>query len=140
MRQSRKISTSTRIGITVVVLVGIAALLWAFLSNLPKGYSDDLSRIGKGGNTVVLVYDKLRAASGELMGVIDQVRDDYQGRVEFLVADVNTPAGSDYISEYAYKPGSLIFYTTDGRMLTVEYRQYTRDTLKAQLDQLYPAP
>src|ERR1035437_2685840 len=80
------------------IVVGLSLLLVAtVMMNLPRGYSDDLSRIGKGQAAVVLVRDKNTVQSFDLMNVLEGIRDKYAGRVEFLLTDFDTPEGRAFI-------------------------------------------
>lgn len=95
----------------------ILVLLGIFVWSLPRGYSVDLSRIGKGGDVVVLVHDQGIMASDRLMQVVDTVRSGYEGRVEFLVADLNLPAGREFAKVHGVESATLIFFGPDGRKL-----------------------
>ena len=68
---------------TIVVLLGVAGI---FLASLPRGFSQDFSLIGTGGNVVVLVHDLHSVASANNMDrASSSLRKEYDGRVIFLV-------------------------------------------------------
>lgn len=95
---------------------GILLLLVALMvMNLPRGYSDDLSRIGKGHAVVVLIHNKNSASSLTLMHVVDEVRGKYAGQVEFLLADANTPQGNEFITRHHAAPATLVLFDASGK-------------------------
>jgi len=102
-------------------IVGGLFLLFAAAAamNLPRGYSDDLSRIGKGKAAVVLIRDKNTVQSFDLMNVMDSVRDQYAGKVEFLLTDFNTPQGRAFIETNKAARATLVLLDADGNLITV---------------------
>ena len=109
------------------ILLVIAA---AAAMNLPRGYSDDLSRIGKGKAAVVLVRDKDAVQSFDLMEVMNGIRDQYAGRVEFLLTDFNTPEGREFISSKGGARVTLVVLDANGKMLNVLYPPQTAESVQ----------
>ena len=109
------------------ILLMIAA---AAAMNLPRGYSDDLSRIGKGKAAVVLVRDKDAVQSFDLMDVMNGIRDQYAGRVEFLLTDFNTPEGREFISSKGGARVTLVVLDANGKMLNVLYPPQTAESVQ----------
>ncbi len=62
----------------VVALLALLVIATVVM-NLPRGFSDDLTRIGKGKAAVVLVRDKNAVQSFDLMEVLNGIRDQYVG-------------------------------------------------------------
>ena len=102
-------------------IVGGMLLLFAVViaMNLPRGYSDDLSRIGKGKVAVVLVRDKNAVQSFDLMEVMNAVRDRYAGQVEFLLTDSDTPEGRAFIADKGAARVTLVVLDGNGKTLDV---------------------
>lgn len=102
---------------------------------LPRGYKDDLSMIGKGRPVVVIVHDKNSMNSLDLMHVTDGLRGEYAGKVEFLVADVSSDAGSRFAAENM-PPPALIFYDAAGNKLKV-LGKVDAFALRAELNSIF---
>ncbi len=102
-------------------IVGGMLLLFAAViaMNLPRGYSDDLSRIGKGKVAVVLVRDKNAVQSFDLMEVMDAVRGKYAGQVEFLLTDSDTQEGRAFIADKGAARVTLVVLDGNGKTLEV---------------------
>lgn len=102
------------------VIGGILLLLFALMvMNLPRGYSDDLSRIGKDQAAVVLIHNKNSVSSLNLMHVLDDVRGKYAGHVEFLLADANTPQGQEFITANHAAPATLVLFNANGNRVKI---------------------
>lgn len=118
----------------VIVLVGVLGTL------LPRGYQDDLGRIGKGVGTVVLIHNKNGARSLELMGVVDQVRSDFEGHVDFLIAEVDTAPGRAFMQAQQMTNVGLVFFSADGQRLRQVDGPIDKEALRAALDGAFPKP
>jgi len=113
-------------------IVGVILLMFAtaVAMNLPRGYSDDLSRVGKGKAAVVLVRDKNAVQSFDLMEVMNGLRDQYAGRVEFLLTDFNTPEGRAFIAEKGGARVTLVVLDANGKMASVLYPPQTAESVE----------
>jgi hypothetical protein len=113
-------------------IVGVILLMFAtaVAMNLPRGYSDDLSRIGKGKAAVVLVRDKNAVQSFDLMEVMNGVRDQYAGRVEFLLTDFDTPEGRAFIAAKGGARVTLVVLDANGKMTNVLYPPQTTESVE----------
>jgi hypothetical protein len=89
------------------------------LMNLPRGFSDDLSRIGKGKAAVVLVRDKNAVESMVLMNLLGDIRGKFAGRVEFLLTDYDTPEGRAFIVTSQAAPITLVLFDAGGKQLKI---------------------
>jgi hypothetical protein len=98
----------------ILLLIAAAAAM-----NLPRGYSDDLSRIGKGQAVVVLVHNKNSPESIELMQVLDNVRGKYSERMEFLLTEPNTPQGKAFMAANNAPSVSLVLFDAKGKQVKV---------------------
>ena len=107
--------------------------------NLPRGYSDDLSRIGKGQAAIVLVRDKNAVPSFDLQHLMDGLRDRYAGRVEFLLTDFDTSAGRAFMTNHSVARVTLLLFDASGKLVNVLSAPQTAGNLQQQLDTLIGA-
>ena len=116
------------------IVIGLLLLLVAVvIMNLPRGFSDDLSRIGKGKAAVVLVRDKFAVQSFDLMEVMNGVRDQYAGQVEFLLTDSDTPEGRAFITANGAARVTLMLLDAEGKPIKVLYPPQTAESLQQEL-------
>ena len=104
--------------LTAVVLLGVAAIA---VSILPRGFSQDISLIGKGDNIVVLFHDSFLVNSQESMDAMSAVRDEYDGRVTFIVADSKLETGKKFTELYGVDSVALVFFAPDGQRIHTLY-------------------
>lgn len=90
----------------------VLALIW---SQLPRGpYSTDLSRIGQGQPAVVLAYDIMSMGGMEVMGMMDELRDEYEARIEFLVAPLGAPKVHEFGKRHGAINGTVLLFSAGG--------------------------
>jgi hypothetical protein len=121
-----------------LLTVGIIAVLLviAFLM-LPKGFSDDLTRIGQGSDVVVLTHNKEAVQSQELMTLMNKVRADYAGRIEFLAVDIDTDAGKAFMQQQQIGGSALLLFDPDGTRRGVLMSVPDEQTLRVALDNAF---
>ncbi len=119
----------------IVALILVAAGI--LISLLPRGYSRDLSLIGKAGNVVVQIHDHNQVSSQLLMDQINKVRSDYEGRVTFLVADVYTAEGKAFADKQDIHSAALVFFAANGEKLTTLYGQQDAETIRKTLNETF---
>ena len=119
-----KLITFTLIFIVIVVAVSL----------LPRGFSQDLSLVGQGTHVVVLVHDSNVIQSADTMVAMNEVRDEYEGRVEFVVADIMTPDGRAFADRHKLQPTALVFFAGNGERLQTVYTEQTGALLRNTLD------
>jgi len=100
--------------VKIIVALLMLGLVWLAVSNLPRGYSRDLTQIGKGKNVVVQVHDHNLVGSIDLMENLNKVRPEYAGSVEFMVADLLTPEGQAFATAHDVSSVTLVFFAPDG--------------------------
>ena len=115
----------------IVILLGIAVVM------LPEGYNDDLSIIGKGSNIVVLIQNKGSQQSMDLLNLLNEVRYDYAGKVEFLIADSDTPEGKMFENQQQLDSSVLAFFGPDGTRLNVIGSKINESGLREVLDRTF---
>jgi len=96
------------------IIIAICVILFVAVILLPKGFSDDLTIIGKGSVAVVLTHDKNSMNGIEMMDLLNKVRSDYKGEVEFLVVDVNTLKGQTFMQQQRVGAIVLVLFDPDG--------------------------
>ena len=100
--------------VKVIIALLILGLVWLAVANLPRGYSRDLTQIGKGKNVVVQVHDHNLVGSIDLMETLNKVRPEYANSVEFVVADLLTPEGQAFATSHKVGSVTLVFFAPDG--------------------------
>ncbi len=117
---------------TFILLVAVVAV-----SLLPRGFSQDLSLIGQGSNVVILVHESNILQSGETMVAMNEVRDEYEDRVTFVIADIMTPAGKEFTDKHALHPAALVFFAANGEKLQTDYESQTGASLRKNLNIIF---
>ncbi len=121
-----------------LITLGLVLMITLFaVSLLPRGFSGDTSIIGKGVPVLLLVHDDNILQSGETMAVMNKIRNEYAGRLEFVVADINTPEGRTFTQRNGYMAAALVFYSADGRNLQTLYSPQTVESLRQELSTLF---
>lgn len=118
-----------------VVMIGILLFIGlSFKFLLPSGYSDDLSRIGKGRASVVLVRDNQTVQSHDLLAVMDGIRDHYADKVEFMLVDHNTPQGSGFMVTHNAQRTNLVLLDAQGNLVKVVRAPQSEESLSQEID------
>ena len=111
----------------LILVVAIVAM------NLPRGFSDDLSRIGMGKAAVVFVRDKNAVESMGLMNLLDSVRGQYAGQVEFLLTDYDTPQGRAFIATNHAARITLVLFDAGGKQVKILTAPQTAASLQQEI-------
>lgn len=114
----------------IAFFLAVAAIV---VMNLPRGFSDDLSRIGKGKAAIVLVRDKNLTQSFDLMNVLDSVRDQYAGKVEFLLTDFDTSQGRAFIEANKAARATLVLFDANGNLVKVLSAPQTAESVQQEI-------
>jgi hypothetical protein len=118
-----KLVTAAFLLLTAVLVVKI----------LPHGYSDDLSLTGKGRPSLVLIRDKNAVQTYELIDVMNDIRDQYEGSVDFILTDFNTAEGRRFMDTTGAPRATLVLLDGQGQLVKVIYHPQTPATLKQEL-------
>ena len=129
--------TGSALRTTLITIAATIAVLAFLITRLPQGFSDDLSRIGRGANIAVLVHNKSTVRSQNLMSLLNQVRPDYAGKVEWLVADIDTESGKAFVREQQVKDSILVFFGPDGMRRGVLEGAVDENGLRMALDDAF---
>lgn len=133
----RHTSTGSATRTTLISVFAVTAFLAVAVMLLPKGFSGDTSIIGQGSNVVVLAHNKDSVQSLNLMDFMNQVRGDYAGKVEFVVADINSPQGRAFIESQHVELGTLLLFSADGTRLQVASTINSQSSLRSVLDTVF---
>lgn len=116
--------------ITVALLLAMAVFI---VINLPRGFSDDLSRIGKGKVALVLVRDKNITQRFDLMEALDGVRDQYAGKVEFLLTDFDTAQGRVFVETNKAARATVVMFDAGGNLIKILRAPQTAERLQQEI-------
>ncbi len=94
----------------LLIIIGLAF----GVTMLPSGYSEDLSVIGSGKNVAVLVHNKEGVRSLNLMNQVDDIRDNYKGRIEFRIAESGSQTGAEFAQRNMAGDATLVLFKGDG--------------------------
>ena len=133
---SPKKSSLLNVVIVVVMLSIVGLAIWS----LPRGYSTDLLQIGKGKNIVVQVHDHSSVSSVHLMESLHQVRTEYTGLIEFVVADLNTAEGQAFAKTQNVNSTTLIFFAPNGTRIGIVQGAQEVGILRSTLSQVFNLP
>ena len=116
--------------LAVVFFVVLAAVA---VMNLPRGFSDDLSRVGKGKAAIVFVRDKNAVQTFGLLEVMNGLRDQYAGQVEFLLTDFDTPQGRAFMAANEAPRVTMVLLDVDGKKIKILYPPQTAESLQQEI-------
>lgn len=120
-----------------VIALLVAGFIALAASLLPRGYSQDFSIIGKGGNVMVLVHDDDVVQSMDTMNAMHEVRDEYEGQVQFLVADIYVPEGAQFAQAHGMNSIGIIFFSPNGDIIHALDTTQDAGTLRKNLNQAF---
>lgn len=103
---------------------------------LPKGFSDNLSKIGQGLPAVVLTHDKNSVGSMEVMVLLNKVRADYAGKVDFLAVDIDTREGQAFSRQQGVGGVMLVLFDPDGARRSVLNGGIGEKDLRSEIDNI----
>lgn len=114
----------------------VAGLIFAVIE-LPENYSNDLSVIGTGKNVIVVIHDRKKFQSVDFLSQLNSLRDEYQGRITFCVADIKDKKGAEFAQEQQVTPPSLLLFAADGRRLGVIKASRSPEAVSAAIKQMF---
>ncbi len=130
---THKKSPFTKLIVTAFVLGLVALSVWM----LPRGFSNDLTQIGNGKNIVVQVHDHDLVNSSELMDSLNNIRNEYKGIIEFVVADLKIAEGEAFATAQNVEAVTLVYFAPDGTRLGIVQGVPDLDTLRGTLNQAF---
>ena len=120
---------------TIITLVSISILITLAILFLPSGFSNDVSKIGKGSKIAVFAYNNGTTNSMGMMNIMEQVRSSYSGKVEFLAVSISAPVGKKFLQDYNVEQSTLIMFSEDGSIVGVLNATNDKVLLRQTLDQ-----
>lgn len=121
----------------LVVAVLVLGTLWVAVQNLPRGYSRDLTQIGKGSNVVVHVHDHNLMNSIGLMEGLNKIRPEYAESVIFVVADLTMPQAQEFAVKHNAESATLLYFAPDGTPRGSLTGLQSPESLRASLNQAF---
>lgn len=119
-----------RLIVTGIILVS-GGFIW---SRLPKGsYPTDLSPIGQGRPVLVLTMDSDYLAGAAVMHLLNDVRNEFSGSVQFLVASMALENGRAFASQHDAGDGTVVLFDAKGRRVAVLHGPQSQDVLRQAL-------
>ena len=123
---------------TLLVILGVCAFFAVAVMLLPKGFSDDLTKIGQGMPAVVLVHDKGSMGSLNLMDLLNKVRSDYSDKVEFIVVNINSQEGKMFREQQNIDGVNLVLFSHRGIQRGTLANSNDEAELRLELNKLFP--
>ena len=120
-----------------IIAASLAAMLlvvYLLIIGVGKPISTDLSVIGQGKAALVLAYDNFSPTGGDALNRLRQVRNDYDSRLDFVVADLGTPQGKSFANRYQLADGQAVFLKPDGQPLLVTSIPADERELRSRLE------
>lgn len=115
-------------------LIAVIALVGFLIMGGGKPISTDLSVIGQGKPALVLAYENYSIIGGEALNRLRKVRSDFDSRLNFVVADLGTPQGSDIAKRHKLVDGLAVIFKQNGQALEVFNIPENENALKSLLE------
>ena len=120
----------------LLIAIAVAGLLSILILLLPKGFKGDLSLIGNGKFSAVLIFDKNLVGTSQMMELLNDVRSDYEDQVQFLAVDVATPTGQNFIRNERVGILDLLIFGQSGTRQEVISGGLNETQLRSLLDRI----
>jgi len=116
----------------LLFFVAVGGLIW---SQLPRGtYPTDLSSIGNGRPALVLAFDMRYGGGMAVMELMNDLRGEYVGRVDFLVARLSLEEGQAFANRYHAHDGTVLLFSGDGALVKKLVYPERVETLRGAID------
>lgn len=119
----------------LALLAATVALLWQALPG--AGYPTDLTRIGSGRPALVLAHDSNYVGSATVMELMNDIRADYDGRVDFLVAHLSLENAQAFAARHGASDGTVLLFSGDGQRVGLLRHPQSTDELRRALAQAF---
>lgn len=121
--------------LTLAFLAITAVFLWQALPG--KAYPTDLTRIGSGRPALVLAHDTNYVGSATVMELMNDIRADYEGRVDFLVAHLGLEDAQAFAERHGASDGTVLLFSSDGQRVGLMHHPQSTDELRRALSQAF---
>lgn len=129
------LSRSAKLLVSLLIIAVLGGFIW---SQLPRGaYPTDLSRVGSGQPALVLAYDMNYAGGMAVMELMNDIRADYAGKVEFLVAHLGMEDGQAFARLHDAGDGSVLLFNAEGKSVGTLHHPKSVDALRQALDKAF---
>lgn len=120
----------------ILALIAVTAVfLWQALPG--KAYPTDLTRIGGGRPALVLAHDTNYVGSATVMELMNDIRADYEGRVDFLVAHLGLEDAQTFAARHGASDGTVLLFSGDGQRVGLLRHPQSTDELRQALAQAF---
>lgn len=119
------------IGTSVLAVIAIGYYL---LLGGGAPVSTNLALVGQGKPAFVLAYENYSPTGGGALNRLRKVRGDYDQRINLIVADIGTPAGSAFAERYQLRDGLALLLSADGEPLKTTDIALDENELRSNLD------
>lgn len=118
----------------LLACVAAGSLIW---NQLPRGggYPTDMTRVGAGLPTLVLAFDMHYTGGTAVMALMNEIRADYAGRMEFLVANLGMPDGRQFANSHAAFDGTVLLFDAAGKRIGWLHQPGSVTELRQAIDQ-----
>ena len=117
----------------LMAMLAVGGYIWQQLPG--AGYPTDLTRVGAGTPTLVLAHDNSYLGGAAVMELMNDLRGDYTGRVDFLVAHLQLAEGAAFARRFGAQDGTVMLFGADGRNIGTLHMPRSVAELKSALDQ-----
>lgn len=130
-KRSQQHNKNSLLALATLVLIALIGLGAYWLIN-PDNMNDDkdLSRVGKGMNTIVSIHDPNCPHCQALKKQVDLVRPEFDGKIKFLIADLQTDEGRFFAQYHQVRSVTLVFFNPEGQKITILEGEQTADFLR----------
>ena len=132
--EARQVSMFKRVMGWFAVVAAVIGVLLASL-HFVQPMSSDLSVIGQGKPSLVLAYENFSPESGAVLNQLNRIRKDYQGAMNFVVADLGTPQGQAFARQHNLSNGAAVFLSAEGKPLRGSFLTTDEQALRKLLDE-----
>jgi hypothetical protein len=137
VKKSEGVTPKRTLPVKLIVACFLLGMVVFIAMNLPRGYSDDLSPIGKGKPALVLIRDKNAVQSFDLLNAMDGVRDQNAGKVEFLLTDFDTRQGQAFSAANHASRATLVLLDEKGNFVKVLSAPQSVASLQSEITALF---
>lgn len=121
--------------LVLALLSAMATFLWQALPG--AAYPTDLNRIGAGRPTLVLAHDASFVGSATVMELMNDIRADYEGRVDFLVAHLALSDAQAFAARHGISDGTVLLFSADGKRVGALRHPQSTDELRGALNRAF---
>ncbi|MFK7853115.1 MAG: hypothetical protein AB8B79_03335 [Granulosicoccus sp.] len=118
----------------VATVLALVVFGFFFFTNVGKPISSDLSIIGQGKPVLALAYENFSPTGGDALTHLQEIKNDYDSRLSFVIADLGTPQGRTIADRYRLRDGLAVFLDKDGQALLVTNIPADQRELRSILD------